>query len=212
LLVAQAADVKRYERELAIWDDERETLGTELALAQDPSGFNRHVDGLDLVLHKEEVAFLSIAGVALVEPKQLPGHWVGSYSGVSLRVMKGVTVHTGGSRGTYEPGESAPRITAMGTATITNQRVAFQSSLQARKFSFSKLLGYQHDASEPLTYFQVSNRQKVSGIGYDKGSARKWRLRLSLALAVYNDETANFADHLKAELVQHETDKPLRHL
>jgi hypothetical protein len=119
-----------------------------------------------------------------------------------LRVMRGVTVHTGGSRGTYVPGPEAPAAIAVGTVTVTNQRVIFQSSAQAREFAFAKLLGYQHDPTSPLTFFQVSNRQKVSGVGYDRQSARVWRFRLALALAIFHDDLPKIAAHMQDEVQQ----------
>jgi hypothetical protein len=93
---------------------------------------------------------------------------------------------------------------ASGSATITDQRVVFQSTQQAREFQFSKLLGYQHDPAMPVTFFQVSNRQKVSGITYDTQSARMFRFRLSLALAQYHGEQGGLVAHLRDELAQHD--------
>src|SRR5450759_2632134 len=90
-----ARDLKRYHHELSVWDAEHDALEKELQLAIAPGGFGHAMEGLGLVLHKSEDVFLVLTGAALVEPKQLPGHWVGSYNGVSLRLMKGVTYHTG---------------------------------------------------------------------------------------------------------------------
>jgi hypothetical protein len=199
---------ERYERDLAVWQGEHNLLAGELALALDPTRLE-HTDGeSSVVLRKNEFALLIMTGAALVEPKRLPGQWVGSYSGVSLRVMRGVTVHTGSSRGTYVPGPEAPAAIAVGTATVTNQRVIFQSSAQAREFAFAKLLGYQHDPTSPLTFFQVSNRQKVSGVGYDRQAARVWRFRLALALALFHDDLPKLVSHVRDDVEQQLNARP----
>ncbi|CAN5922595.1 hypothetical protein BH11GEM2_BH11GEM2_37670 [soil metagenome] len=199
---------ERYGRDLGVWQTEYDLLEGEQRLARNPSVFRELNTETTVVLHKKEFVLLIITGVALVEPKKLPGHWVGGYSGVSFRVMKGVRVHTGSSRGHYEPGPTSPAAIAVGDVTVTNQRVVFQSSAQAREFCFSKLIGYQHDPGLPLTYFQVSNRQKVSGIGYGVNAARTWRFRLSLAIAAYNDDLPQFAAHIDGDVAHQLERKP----
>ena len=145
----------RYHRALAKWQTEHDELQKEIRFAMDkPPALDGTSDLVPIMPHKGECLFLVAQGAALVEPKRLPGQWVGGYSGVSFRVMKGVSYHIGGSRGQYVPGPEIPTPTAVGTATITNQRITFQSGQQAREFHFSKLIGYQHDPQAPVTYFQ----------------------------------------------------------
>jgi hypothetical protein len=86
--------------------------------------------------------------------------------------------------------------------------VVFQSDKEAREWAFSKLLGYQHDPGKPLTYFQVSNRQKVSGIGYSLVNLRTIRFRLSLALAHFRDEMPALLAHIRQEARDHEAARP----
>jgi hypothetical protein len=197
----------RYVSQLAEWERDDAGLQQEIQLASEPEGVTGS-NAVPIVLHKGESAFLVASGAALIEPKQLPGRWVGSYSGVSFRVMKGVSYHVGGTRGHYVPGPDVPAPIAKGTVTVTNQRVVFQSDQQAREWAFAKLLGYQHDPSKPVTYFQVSNRQKVSGIGYGMESSRVFRFRLGLALAHFRGEIPALLAHLKKEAEDHAAAKP----
>jgi hypothetical protein len=203
-----ARKLKEYQRRLSEWQAEADQLQEEIQLTQHANGLKGTSEVVPVVLHKGEGVFLVAQGAALVEPRRLPGHWVGGYSGISFRVMKGVRYHVRGSRGQYVPGSEVPTSIAIGTATVTSQRVVFQSGNEAREFAFSKLIGYQHDPQRPLTYFQVSNQKKASGIGYTQESARIWRFRLSLALAHFHGEVPALLEHLRRDSAEHQAAKP----
>jgi hypothetical protein len=208
-LEALESAARRYQAEEDAWNAEAQELQRELSLAKNP----RNIAGTEpgpLVLHKNEYPVLIGHGAVLVEPKRLPGEWVGGYSGFSFRIMRGVSYHTGGTRGTYVSGPEAPTPIATGTITITNQRVVFQSDKQAREFSYAKLLGYQHDPTLPVTYLQVSNRQKVSGILYDAAYARTIRFRFALGVAEYRGETDSLISAIRSEIAKHDSARPAR--
>jgi hypothetical protein len=116
--------------------------------------------------------------------------------------------HVGGTRGHTVQGEERPTPIDSGTVTITDQRVVFQGAKQAREWDYTKLLGYQHDPRLPWTAIQVSNRQKVSGVLYDNEHAEEFHFRLALALAHYHQDVAGFAQHLQAEIADHEQQRP----
>ena len=84
----------RYATSLDRWQSEEALLRGELATALVPSSF-ASVAPTGLLLHRNEAVLLVLHGTALVELRQLPAHWVGGYSGASLRIMKGVTYHVG---------------------------------------------------------------------------------------------------------------------
>jgi hypothetical protein len=199
-----AEDHAEYESELAVWMDRKEELETCLEGAR--NGGTR--EGVQLILKKGEQAFLVAPGCALIEPRRLPGQWVGRSQGVSLHIAKGVNYRVGGSRGTYQQGAEVPTPIDTGVATLTNQRAVFQGSKQAREWSWSKLLGFQHDDKTPTTFFQVSNRQKVSGLLYDHQHAEAFRLRLAVALAWAEGDTSSVISQLEARLAEHETHRP----
>jgi hypothetical protein len=122
--------------------------------------------------------------------------------------MKGVRYNIGGARGHHVPGAEVPTPIASGTVTVTNQRIVFQSTNQAREWPFAKLLGFQHDPQQPITYFQVSTRQKVSGVGYTAAFARVWQFRLAVALAEFQGQLPDLVIQLQKEIVDHEAKKP----
>jgi hypothetical protein len=123
-------------------------------------------------------------------------------------VAKGVRYRVGGTRGSYVPGEEQPTAVDTGTVSITNQRVVFQGPKQAREWSYSKLIGMQHDPQQPWTSIQVSNRQKVSGFLYDQANAPEIRFRLALGVALFNDASDELAASLEQELAEHDAARP----
>ena len=204
----QAAEAA-FERAESAWNAEAVTLQRELEIASNPTALATSANvTVPIVVHKGEVVLLVAAGATLVEPKRLPGQWIGGYSGMSFRVMKGVRYHVGGTRGTYIQGAEVPQPIALGTVTITDRRVVFQSDKQAREWAFGKLLGYQHDPANPITYLQVSNRQKVSGVGYDAEHARVFQFRLGLGLAMFQEQVPDLVAQVQREIAEHDADKP----
>ena len=53
---------------------------------------------------KGELVFLHMPGAGLIEPRWLPGQWVGGSSGFSFRIMKGVSCRVGGREGRVATG------------------------------------------------------------------------------------------------------------
>ena len=202
--------VERWRQEERAWQAEQDEMQGLLATAQTFRGASPADDpGIALQTRPGEAVLYSLDGVALIEPRRQPGHWQGGYSGFSFRVAKGVRYHVGGTRGHYVPGAEVPSPIDRGSVTITDQRVVFQGSKQAREWAFAKLLGYQHDPQVPWTAIQVSNRQKVSGVLYDAEHATELHFRLALALARYRGEVPAFVAHLQAELDEHTRSRPL---
>ena len=69
-----------------------------------------------------------------------------------------------------------------------------------REWLFSKLIGVTHDVHEPWTAIQVSNRDKTSGIVYSGLAPEAVRLRLAVAIAIFNGESQEVAKELRDEL------------
>lgn len=191
---------------LAAWQERDQQLAQALDLAQ--AGGISDQSEIPLQLKKGEQAFVAIRGVALVEPRRLPGQWVGRSQGVSFRIAKGVSYRVGASRGTYQQGAEVPTPIDNGTATITNRRVVFQGMKQSREWQFSKLLGFQHDEALPMTAIQVSNRQKVSGVLYDWQTAEAFRLRLAVGLAWADGDAGEVIPQLKQLITEHRAQRP----
>ena len=205
----QEEALRRRQAELAIerWEEQEQDL---LELLEETRDFTGATDTA-LILKKGELAYQTLNGAGLIEPRRLPGSWQGRSSGYSFHVAKGVNYRIGASRGTYKQGDEVPQIIDVGTITITNQRVVFQGTKASREWAYAKLLGFQHadDPGGPWTALQVSNRQKVSGFMYDDEHADVIRFRLALAVARFNDDVTPLVEGLEAQLAEHRNHRPL---
>jgi hypothetical protein len=195
------------------WQEEGEWLAARLQDAQHLEGYDQSAlgtvpSGRSVQLKRGEVAYLAAGGAGLVETRRGPGHYLGSYGGASFRVAKGITVRSGSSRGTYVPGEEQfVPIDTNGMAVITNQRVMFSGARQAREWSFAKLLGFEVVEPPGVVFIQVSNRQKVSAVGFGDGT-RLAVARLELALADFNDTRPALIERMAREVAAHDQAKP----
>lgn len=202
----------RYLKALTRWEEEREHVKDVLYMAE-------HLDevyqasanelGGDLRTKPGEHMLLSIEGSSLVEPRRTAGSYQGGSAGVSFRVAKGVSFRVGQHRGTFVPGpEEQTVIDQGGRVFITTQRVVFVGPRQSREWAFSKMLSLSHDGARGATYIQVSNRQKTSGFVYGPSLARSVQDRLTLALAVFDNETEYLASQLRDQLKELDGSKP----
>ena len=116
-------------------------------------------------LKKGEVAYLVLSGAGLVEPRRGPTQWVGGSQGVSFRIAKGMRYHVGGTRGHVVQGEERPTVIDTGLGVITSQRITFIGGKRSTEWAFAKLLGFSLEL-DSMAIFNVSNRQKASGLAY----------------------------------------------
>jgi hypothetical protein len=165
--------------------------------------------GSGILPHKDERAYMILTEAALIEPKRLPGHWQGRNQGVSIHVMKNVNYRIGGTRGTYAQGEEETAPIDVGTIMISNQRVVFAGGKESREWLYPKVIGFQHYSDMPWTVIQVSNRQKVSGIGYNRETEDQVRFRLELALANYSGSHDEFVASIDARVAEVVAMEPL---
>lgn len=151
-------------------------------------------------LKKGEVLFKTYSSASLVEVKRAPGHFQAGTSSARFRVMKGVSVGVGGARGRYVPGPESPTPIDVGDVFITSSRVQFMGSRQSREWSFAKLIGLQPSEDGQWTAMPVTNRQKVSGIGYGQDMAFEVNFWLELALADYQGRREQWAQMIERQL------------
>lgn len=126
--------------------------------------------------------------MVLIEPRTAPGQFRGGSQGVSLRIAKGVSYRVGQSRGTYESRPTRPTPIDTGEALISNQRVIFRGPMHSREWLYKNLVGLDHSPDGFWTALQVTNRQRVSGIGYGTEHADLVRFRLQLALSDWREQ------------------------
>ena len=197
----------QYIRDLATWTAEDQRLRDLLNEARTFTG-DDHEAG-NFVLHRDERTFLLARGVVLIEPRTAPGQYAGGSRGVSIRVAKGVSYRVGQSRGTYQPGPTRPTPIDEGDAIITNKRVIFRGPKATREWRFDKLVGSTDSDDGYWTALQVSNRQKVSGIGYGSDHADIVRFRLHLALADWRGTRERLVAELTHLIENHADQKPI---
>ena len=173
-------------------------------------GIATDTQDLTLQVKGDERVFAIVQNCGLVEARRSPGSFQGGSQGFSFPVGKtGIRYRVGGTRGTFTPGTEHPSVVDTGVATVTDRRVVFQGPLQSREWQFSKLLGYQHFDVPTWTAIQVSNRQKTSGIQYDRGSAAEIQLRIELALAHFQGRVEQLIGQLEAEAARHHSERPV---
>lgn len=197
-----------YQRRLTAWQAARDDQAHLIELAKD---FTGDTTNDEIVLKPGEALIGSLTNASLVEDRRGPGHYAGSYSGVSIPVGSigghSVRYHVGGSRGHYVPGEPAPTAIDTGTVFITDQRVVFAGARQTRECLFSKLVSFHHDP-DGTTTFSVSNRQKATVIHYGASAAGWFDFRLDLAVARFRGTVPELVSQLQADEAAIEAAKP----
>lgn len=92
-----------------------------------------------IILSKDEVVLWCYDGVTMYQEK-VKREMVGSHSGFSFRVMKGVTYRTGGFKG--HPVEHSYMDNAgTGSLYITNKNIIFHSPQRSTKIPYKKIIG-----------------------------------------------------------------------
>ena len=162
-------------------------------------------EGGPLVLKAGERLVYTMSDGGLFEPRRERGHWSGRSAGFSVPVTDGIRFRVGKSAGTYVQGQEKPTIIDTGDISFTTQRVVFQGGKYTREWQFSKLVGVVHDANQPCTAIQVSNREKTSGIVYAGGSPEIVRLKLEVAVAIFNGDGPDAARELREKLRELDT-------
>src|SRR5581483_8165202 len=173
-----------YRRALQPWQEEADALRAQLNVAVTFAGATAADEpSVPLPLAPGERVFSVLERVSLVEPRKRPERWSVGYTGFSFRLARAVRNRMTANTAKKEPGEEPPAAVDDGVATITDRRVVFQGSRRTREWAFDKLLGYHNDGRVPVTLFHVSNREKVSGLLYERTSTEEVHFRLALALA-----------------------------
>jgi hypothetical protein len=198
-----------YRRALEPWQEEADALRTQLHVAETFAGATAADEpSVPMQLAPAERVFSVLEHVRLVEPRKCPERWASGYTGFSFRVARGVRYRVTVGNGRKEPSEEVPTAVDTGTATITDRRIVFQGSRRTREWAFDKLVGYHNDARVPVTLFNLSNREKVSGLLYDRVHADDVHFRLALALAHHAGSVDEFVNHIERQLAVHEASRP----
>lgn len=206
-----AKALAEYSAAYAVWSGQRDRVDALLQLAT-------HVDEVQeqfatgagsIRLKKGERLLLFVEGAGLVEPRAGKGHYEGGSHGVSFRVAKGVRYRVGAHQGTFERGpDELKMIDDGGRVFITDQRALYTSTQQNREWAFSKLVDMYHENG--ITFMAVSNRQKTSGFAYGTSVAQAVEDRITLALALFDDEVETLVSSLQEEARELRLSEPRR--
>lgn len=95
-----------------------------------------------MMLHKGEVFYLRTDGDVDVIAEHHHAEYIGGYAGVSMRVMRGLSVRTGSSRGTRLD-RTTLDVDDHGTLYVSNQRVLFVGGRKTVDIPFTRLVGVE---------------------------------------------------------------------
>ena len=118
-----------------------------------------------IMLKKEEVAHMETDAALMKEV--VHREYVGGYSGMSFRVMKGVRFHTGGTRGKSVVTGTSLEVADTGTLTVTSQRAVYTGARQTIEMAYAKLLNL--NVFDDGVRFHLSNRKNPPLFRLDAG-------------------------------------------
>jgi hypothetical protein len=194
---------RRQAAELATWQAERDRVQAFIGRAESFTGAtNAEVPTLPLALADGERALLVLPGVRLIEPRRLPAHFMGGNAGFSFHVARAQRSGSGA-------GDDDPTPIDTGVITVTDERVVFTGSLHLRTWDYASVIGYHSNTRPPWTAIAVSDRQRVSGIGYDAIHAEEFRFALALGLARRHQAVPSLVDDLRRQLDELDRERPV---
>lgn len=125
------------------------------------------INSVGLLLKKNEHPILELENITLQEPRAVRVSR-GGYGGTSIRIAKGITLHTGGTRGRSESHDEIRNIDN-GKLLITNKRIMFLGSNRTTNIDINKIVSIE-DYLDGIK-IQRSNKQKPEYfIGVDNNS------------------------------------------
>ena len=116
------------------------------------------------------------------EAGRTPGQYVGSSQGVSIPVVAGIRYRVGAMRGTFVPGDAIQAYKEVGDVVLSTDRIMFNGMYNTKEWAFAKWNGAATSEDESDYIFNVSNRQKTSGILFDNSVGREFNRFLAQAI------------------------------
>lgn len=192
---------RRQVSEAAVWQVDRDRVQAFIARAETFTGAtNAEVPTLPLHLLEGEHALLVLPGTQLIEPRRLPGHFMGGNGGFTFHVAR--------ASGEASAGQEPTPIDT-GVTTVTDRRAVFAGSLHNRTWDFATVIGYHTNADPPWTAIAVSDRQRVSAIAYAATHAEEFRFALALGLARRHQSVPTLVDDLRRQLEELDRERPV---
>ncbi|MCX6440008.1 MAG: hypothetical protein NTZ91_01695 [Actinobacteria bacterium] len=145
------------------------------------------------------------------EAGRTPGQYVGSSQGLSIPVVAGIRYRVGAMRGTFVPGDAIQAYKEVGDVILSTDRIMFNGMYNTKEWAFAKWNGAATSNDESDYIFNVSNRQKTSGILFDVSVGREFNRFLAQAIdAAENglDSVITTVDKVLKDLAGDEPVKP----
>ncbi len=116
------------------------------------------------------------------EAGRAPGQYVGGTQGLSIPVVAGIRYRVGAMRGTFVPGDAIQAYKEVGDVILSTDRIMFNGMYNTKEWAFAKWNGAATSDDESDYIFNVSNRQKTSGILFDVSVGREFNRFLAQAI------------------------------
>jgi len=137
------------------------------------------------------------------------GSYQGSSQGLSIPVVAGIRYRVGATRGTYVSGDPIQKYGEVGDVILTTDRVLFNGMFNTREWAFAKWNGAAASADETDYIFNVSNRQKTSGVLFGERDGREFNRFLSCALIAAEYGIDRVITEVDKNMKELEEDKPM---
>lgn len=143
-----------------------EEIGQSSILSDIQSGRHpRYVVNAPIILAKGEDALWCYNNVTMYQEK-IKREMVGSHSGFSFRVMKGVTYRTGGFKG-HPVETSYMENMGLGSLYVTNKNIIFMGQTRSIKVPYSKIIGINPYSDGMEVQRDGSNVKRLVFQGFD---------------------------------------------
>lgn len=207
---AQKNARKQFELEQATWDADHALLEKMESI------FTNASNGIDsvqnfLVNEAGEVVLYSAPAI-FHETKRGPSQFVAGTTGVSIPVFAGIRFRVGAIRGKSIPGANSQADLDQGNVIVTTTRILFVGPMYTKEWEFSKLLGASTLNDESDYIFNVSNRQKSSGVRVEAHLGQEFNRLLALAITSAESGVGVVMNELANIRKQLTTSKPMLEL
>jgi hypothetical protein len=174
--------------------------------------FNLAAKGEDAVsnqtIQKPGEIVLWIARGQFHEAGRGAGQFVAASQGLSIPVVAGIRYRVGATRGTYVSGDPIQKYGEVGDVVLTTNRVLFNGMINTKEWAFAKWNGAAASADETDYIFNVSNRQKTSGVLFSPRDGREFNRFLSCALIAAEYGIERMIEEVDKNVKELHEDKP----
>ena len=137
------------------------------------------------------------------------GQFVGASQGFSIPVVAGIRYRVGATRGTYVSGDPIQKYGEIGDVVLTTNRVLFNGMINTREWAFANWNGAAASDDETDYIFNVSNRQKTSGVLFSTRDGREFNRYLSCALIAAEYGIDRVITEVDKNMKELQEDKPM---